>query len=179
MRSASVAIVGLLFAYAAHTTGRAEIVAAPIRPAVWYHYDVIVDLQDLPKRYTCDDLWYKFRDILLTIGARPDMEIVPHRCPGPSPHVQIRFSFPHVLTGSQVRFASLQVVSGTVRLEAGHPRSLDVSDCALLQQIQDTLLAGLPVRVESGHLSCPASPASHRPFQLSVQTLQAASQKQA
>lgn len=174
MRAARAGFVGLLIAFAAHAHATGHVGETPTTPAVWYHYDVIVDLQDLPKRYTCDELWYKFRDILLVVGARPDMDIVPYRCDSLSPRVQIRFSFPKTLDGSLARFASLQAVSDTVHLEAGHPRSLDVADCALLQQIKDTLLAGLPVRVVSDRFACPASPSNHRSFELSVRTLRAA-----
>ena len=41
------------------------------RPAEWVRHNLIVKLHDLPKRYSCNDLWYRFRDILLDIGARP------------------------------------------------------------------------------------------------------------
>jgi hypothetical protein len=174
MRTARAALVGLLSAFTAqaHVSGHAGETA--ITPAVWYHYDVIVDLQDLPQRYTCDELWYKFRDILLTVGARPDMQIVPYQCDSLSPRVQIRFSFPKTLDESLVRFASFETVSDIVHLEPGQPRSLDVADCSLLQQIKDTLLAGLPVQVVSYHFACPALPSSHRSFELSVQTRRAA-----
>ena len=37
-------------------------------PAVWAPHELIVNLHDLPKHYSCDDLWYKFRAILLTLG---------------------------------------------------------------------------------------------------------------
>jgi hypothetical protein len=174
MRTAGAGFVGLLFAFAAHAQATGHAGETPTTPAVWYHYDVIVDLQDLPKPYTCDELWYKFRDILLIVGAQPDMEIVPYQCDSLSPRVQIRFSFPKILDGSLARYASLQAVTDTVHLEAGHPRSLDVADCALLQQIKDTLLAGLPLRMVSDHFACPAVAASHRSFGLTVQTLRAA-----
>src|ERR1700749_1723011 len=50
---------------------------APSAPAVWAPHELIVNLHDLPKHYSCDDLWYKFRAILLTLGARQDLEILP------------------------------------------------------------------------------------------------------
>ena len=177
-RYANASVVALLLTIA--TLGRSRVLAAETqtRPAVWSHYDMIVDLQNLPKRYACDDLWYKFRDVLLTIGARPDMEIIPYRCNSFSPRVRIRFSLPKAVNGPPVRSASLQAVNSTVRLDVGHPRSLDASDCALLHQIKDTLLAALPVRVVSYRFTCVAPPSSHPPFRLSVRALVPASGSQ-
>ncbi len=172
------AVAAVLPAFAALAPTGAVATQTQTKPAVWRDYDMIVDLQDLPKRYACDDLWYKFRDILLSIGARPQMEVVPYRCNSFSPRVQIRFSLPSAVNGSPVTLATLQAVDGTVRLEAGHPRSLDASDCALLQQIKNTLFAALPMRVVSYRFTCVAPPSSQRQFRLSVQALTATTQSQ-
>jgi hypothetical protein len=48
-------------------------------PAEWMPHDMIVKLRDLPKRYSCNDLWYRSRDVLLAIGARPNVQILTHR----------------------------------------------------------------------------------------------------
>jgi len=42
----------------------------PAEPAQWRTYDLLLQFRDLPKTYSCDDLWYRFRDVLLTLGAR-------------------------------------------------------------------------------------------------------------
>ena len=174
-KNTTLAVV-LLLALAALPASRAVARGAPPKPAVWFAHDMIVDLQDLPKRYSCDDLWYRFRDVLLSIGARPDMQIFPYECNTRSPRVHLQFSLPKMVSGADVKYASLQAASETMRLEAGHPRSLDASDCVLLQQIKDTLLPALPVRVVSYRLTCVAPTASHRRFYLSVQALSPASQ---
>jgi hypothetical protein len=174
-KNATLAVV-LLLALAALPASRAVAGGAPTKPAVWFAHDMIVDLQDLPKRYSCDDLWYRFRDVLLSIGARSDMQIFPYQCNTRSPRVHLQFSLLKTVSGAEVKYASLQAGSETIRLEPGHPRSLDVSDCALLQQIKDTLLPALPVRVVSYRLTCVAPTSSHRRFYLSVQALSPASQ---
>ena len=84
--------------------------AAP-RPAIWRTYDMIVDFQNLPRTYTCDQLWYEFHGILLRLGApAASINILPYDCsPAPagdlkSPHVEIRFQLPFVLQrGNQGR----------------------------------------------------------------------------
>jgi hypothetical protein len=50
----------------------------------------LVDLHDLPQRYSCDDLWYKFRDVLLAMGGRPDIKILVYRCERGLPDGQAR-----------------------------------------------------------------------------------------
>jgi hypothetical protein len=141
-------------------------------PAIWTQYDMLVDLHQLPKRYSCDALWYRFHDVLWSIGAREIKEILPYQCGSAagelalSPRVHLRFSLPSVVRSDQ---AVLRVASTTIRLEPGEPRSLDASDCALLSQMKDTLFAALPVRVVSSSLECTAT--NHSQFSVSVQAL--------
>lgn len=154
-------------------------VAAPAQvgqPAVWTPHDLIVSLDHLPKLYSCDDLWYKFRDVLRAIGARADMRILPYQCGrglgslAYSPQVHLHFSIPQTLSRTQARWAEIDVEPRTVRLEPGHPASINSSDCELLRQMKDGLLAALPDRIVSFHLACHA-PATRAPFSVSVEAL--------
>jgi hypothetical protein len=146
------------------------------RPAQWRPHDIIVDLHNLPIRYSCDDLWYKFHDVLLALGARPDLKIVTYRC-GPrsadanSPSVQLRFSVPELLSPKEARWADIDAAPQTIRLMPGQPGSLHDSDCELLRQIKDQLLAALPGRVTSFNLACAAPRSARWPFNVTVQTL--------
>jgi hypothetical protein len=150
----------------------------PGRPATWRPYDLIVDLHDLPQRYSCDDLWYKFRDVLLAMGARPDIKILVYHCErglpegkARSPRAQLKFSMPELLTPAQSRWAQLQAVTTTVRLGPGHPASLLSGDCELLRQMKDGLLESLSQRVVSFNLACTASHSARWPFDVTVQAL--------
>lgn len=151
------------------------------RPAVWLKHDLVVRLQNLPKRYSCDDLWYKFRDVLLAIGARPNMQILAYRCESVlgvlarSPSVHLQFETPELATGAQLRWSDFQARPSTVRLEPGQPHSLDTSDCELLRQIKAALLPAVSDRVVGYHLACQAPPADQPKFSLSVQVLTPAS----
>jgi hypothetical protein len=153
------------------------------QPAAWMPHELIVSLNHLSKRYSCDDLWYRFRDVLLEIGARPDMKILPYRCEpalgeaSRSPSVQLQFQLPEVLHGKLAQWADIRVVTSVVTLEPGHPESFDASDCDLLRQIKDTLFTRID-RPVSYHLACRApaiqcrAPAIHEPgYSLSVATL--------
>src|SRR6185437_13514290 len=106
-----------------------------VQPAAWIPHDLIVSFDHLPRIYSCDDLWYKFRDVLRAIGARPDIRILAYQC-GPklgqlaySPKVQLHFFIPQSLERSQARWADVNAEPRTIRLEPGHPASIASSDC--------------------------------------------------
>jgi hypothetical protein len=153
--------------------------AAPAKvgqPAVWTQHDLIVGFDHLPEIYSCDDLWYKFHDVLLAIGARSDMRILAYQCGkgagqlAHSPQVHLHFLIPQAVRGPAARWADVNVEPRTVRLAPGHPASLKASDCELLRQMKDGLLAALPDRVLQFNLACEA-PATPWPFSVSVEAL--------
>jgi hypothetical protein len=123
-------------------------------PAVWAPHELIVDLHELPRHYTCDELWYKFKGILQTLGARQDMEILPYRCEGYSPQVQLKFSTPRVVTGANARWSELTAITRTVQIAPGSPDKLDSSDCELMAQIKSSLLTYLGSPIVSYRLPC-------------------------
>ncbi len=147
------------------------------QPAVWVPHDMIVDLTNLPRRYSCDDLWYKFRDVLLELGARPDMRILAYRCEaalGPrarSPSVHLRFDLPSPVDRAQARWADVTVTSTTVRIAPGHPASIDGRDCTLLKQMKSGLLDPLAVKVTTFDLACAAPQRQSPRFGISAQAL--------
>jgi hypothetical protein len=152
--------------------------AAPTlgQPATWRPHDLIVSLRNLPRAYSCDDLWYKFRDILLALGARPDIKILVYQCGreagelARSPDVHLQFSTPEVLTGAQVRWAQIRAAPETVHLAPGQPASLRGSDCELMRQIKDELLPEVTERVVKVDFACSAPRQSRPPFNITVQT---------
>jgi hypothetical protein len=162
----------LVFASAIVPAATLRISPAP-QPAAWIPFDLIVNLQDLPKRYSCDDLWYKFRDVLLAIGARPE-NIFAYRCEkslgsgARSPEVHVQFSLPELVRAAERKAADLSVVRKTIELQPGHPPTLDASDCNLLRQVKSALLAALPVQVVSYRLACDAPGRAEPPFEVSV-----------
>jgi hypothetical protein len=150
--------------------------AGASQAAVWSQRALIVDLSNLPKRYTCDELWYKFADVLVAIGARPH-QILPYSCDvrlgavAYSPKVQLEFSIPSAVSGKDARLANLRVVPKVVRLEPGAPQHLETADCALLNQMRQTLLKAIGADVTGFRLACGAPSVSNPPFVLTVKTL--------
>ena len=151
---------------AASRAATAAAAPASPAPAAWHSYGLLIDLQGLPKTYSCDDLWYKFHDLLLALGARAYMTITPYHCGAPgrgeerSPSVELEFQLPQPLTGSATRYASISAVTRTLHVAPGSPRSLGAGDCELVRQLEGTLFPALPVHLTAASFDCTASPAT-------------------
>jgi hypothetical protein len=170
-------LAGVLLALTTLTGTAAGAAPAQVgQPAEWTPHDLIVSFDHLPRVYSCDDLWYKFRDVLRLVGARSDVTILVYQCGRElgqlaySPQVQLHFSIPQALGPAQARWADVNAERQTVRIEPGHPASITRSDCELLRQMKDDLLAVLSDRVLRFNLAC-ESPATRWPFSVSVEAL--------
>ena len=143
--------------------------------AAWINRDIQIDLQNLPQTYTCDELWYKLRAILLAIGAREYMSIDRFHCGnsapdgGRSPTVHLRFLTLRPVTGDQIRWANTSAMERPVVLAPGTPSRLEPGDCALVQQLRGTLVAYLELPVTTARFECSA-PSPHD-FELSARVL--------
>lgn len=143
--------------------------------AQWRSWDLYVELHDLPRGYTCTELWYRFRDVLMAIGARQYPQIDAYHCDrtaassSRSPSVQVQFQLPDPLAAAQARYADVAVERSTIRLGPGKLPSFTDADCELLKQIDEKLLVALPVHVV-GALSCRARAAKER-YTLQIQAL--------
>jgi hypothetical protein len=187
---ATFALLSLLLFLGASSAVRATAAAtaaaseAPptVQPAEWTSFDMLVRLQNLPRTYSCDDLWYKLRDLLLKLGARAYMTITPYHCgfagggPATSPSLELKFQLPRVLSGSDTRYAQISVIDEPIRLAPGSPPSLSDKDCDLVRQLQATLFTALPVHVSAANFSCTTPQPS---FMLSVQARIAAGRQAA
>jgi hypothetical protein len=71
----------IFLAIASTACGSAGTAAVPAtRNAVWAEHDLTIELQHLPKLYSCEDLTYKIHDILQTVGARANVQILVSSC---------------------------------------------------------------------------------------------------
>ena len=145
------------------------------KPALWRTYDMIVNLRNLPRTYTCDQLWYEFHGILLRLGAWPySINIVPYHCsPSPggylkSPDVEIRFQLPFFLQGEAAKTAPARAIERTIRLSPGEPKTLQTSDCQLLQQIDATMLASILAHIDDENFDCSAGPRRSANFSVTL-----------
>jgi hypothetical protein len=156
------------------TAGLALAAPPTALPTTWAAHDLNIDLHNLPQRYSCDDLRQKFHDVLLVLGARPDLKVSAARCElgSRSPSVRLQFSLPGPGERPAKPAAAHDAATTIVRLEPGHPGSLSAVDCELMRQIKDRLLAPLSQRVVSFNLACSAPPSKGARFNLAVQMLQ-------
>jgi hypothetical protein len=180
-------VAWLLAALGAGATGfaAAAAVAAPgasapaaQTPAQWRSFDLLLDLQNLPRAYTCRELWERADELLLALGARQYPQILVYHCGATpeessrSPQVQLQFQLPQALTASQSRYADMTAVRRTIVLSAGKLPSFTAADCGLLQQLSSELFPPTPLRVVGRPLECPAANATPPPrFALEVEAL--------
>ena len=153
--------------------GSAQAAPQAAQPVTWVAHDLTIDLHNLPGHYSCDDLWQKFHDVLLVLGAHPDLKILTVRCEraSHSPSVRLQFSIPELVKTAPTHGMVIDAAAATIRLEPGHPASLNDADCELLRQMKDRLLAPLSQRIVSFNLACSAPPSRRARFNVSVQTL--------
>lgn len=144
------------------------------RPLFWAARDINLSLHNLPRSYFCDELRQKFRDVLLAVGARAEPNVLASRCEAGSrsPSVRSRFSIPELVANGVQNGTVGETATALVRLEPGHPVSLDATDCELMRQIKDGLLAPLSQHVVTFNLACSAPPARGPRFSLTARTLQ-------
>lgn len=149
-------------------------VRAPATAAEWMPHELIVSLTDLPRAYSCNDLWYRFHDVLLAIGAR-DSRILTYDCRDAaahahgSPKVELRFQLPAALLASDARFADFSATAATVRLAPGSPKSLTGEDCELMRQMTAGLLETLDLHADAKFRCAAAAPAER--FAVTVRAL--------
>jgi hypothetical protein len=146
----------------------------PATAAEWMPHELIVNLSDLPRAYSCNDLWYRFHDVLAAIGAR-ESRILTYDCRDTaahthaSPKVELKFQFPTPLSGADTQFADFTANASTVRFAPGSPRSLTADDCEFMKQMTAGLLQALDLHPEA-NFRCAASAPAER-FAVTVRVL--------
>jgi hypothetical protein len=182
VRGAPLVLAAALTLTAAAAHGASPPAAAPgtavtgTTAAEWMPHRILVSLTDLPRAYTCNDLWYRFKDVMFAIGAQ-QLQILTYDCPDkdPQPHasprVELKFQFPTALTGDNARYADFQGTTTRVHLAPGSPASLTSDDCALVQQMAAGIFDALGVRVVESKFRCAAHPAEAEPYALTVLAL--------
>jgi hypothetical protein len=153
-----------------------------VQPAVWVPREVLVQLHNLPKRYSCEALQRKFEDLLTVLGAQRDIRVLAYGCAadsgsgGYSPAVHLHFETPQVVAGAQLQWAHFDanrtnVLPETVQVRPGSPVSFAGDDCALLRQMKAALFPALSVHVVNYRLACQAPPSAQSRYDLSIAAL--------
>jgi hypothetical protein len=146
----------------------ASVLQAVAVPAQWAAFNILVDFQNLPRTYSCDELWYKFRDVLRKVGARADVAITPYACgylgggEARSPRVEVKFQMPRLLHGAETRYAEISVLQKEVVLAPGSPVSFAAHDCELARQLDSLFFPPLPIRVQTADFRCADTQPSYK-----------------
>lgn len=153
-----------------------------LQPAVWVPREVLVQLHDLPQRYSCEALQRKFRDVLTFLGAQHDVRVLAYSCgpdsgaAGYSPSVHLHFEIPQVVEGAQLQWADFDanrtnVIPETLELRPGSPASFAAADCALLRQLRGALFPALSIHLVNSRLACQAPLSAQSRYDLSIAAL--------
>src|SRR6185437_14969090 len=153
-----------------------------VQPAVSVPREVLVQLHDLTKRYSCEALQRKFRGVLTLLGAQQDVRVLAYSCGADSgaaaysPSVHLHFETPEVVEGAQTTWADFDanrtnVIAETVELRPGNPASFEADDCVLLRQLQAALFPALSIHLVNSRLACQAPPSAQSRYDLSIAAL--------
>ncbi len=113
--------------------------------AAWQEQDIVLDYQGFTTHYSCDGLRDRVREVLLRLGARPDLTVSASGC--------VRLSGPELFPTVHAHFASLRPApapasgSGDWKsLNLGGNMGLDPGECELAEEIVRTVLPHFAVR---------------------------------
>jgi hypothetical protein len=67
-----------------------------------------------------------------------------------------------------VKSAPAEAVERTIQLAPGKPKTLQPSDCQLMQQIEQMLLASIEAHVDGAHFDCSAPPQRAKDFDVTL-----------
>lgn len=149
---------------------------APQR-AYWAPHDEIDYLDNLPRTYSCDELYYKYRAVLLRLGARPDMTIYTYGCTGSKgaaanrPHVDLTYTIPQPVPSQLNSNSMLRARLETVEIGVGNPKVLSESDCTLMDDMRQTVLSSFSKDIEVRGSRCGQRGGRSKPYTLLVQTM--------
>jgi hypothetical protein len=168
----SVAIVMLTIG-----TGASQASTPPPQRAYWAPHDEIDYLDNLPRTYSCDELYYKYRAVLLRLGARPDMTIYTYGCSGSKgaaadrPHVDLTYTIAEPIPPQFNSNSTLRARPETVEIGAGNPKVLSQSDCTLMDDMRQTVLSSFSKDIEVRGSRCGQGRRRSEPYRLFVQTM--------
>lgn len=169
-------LLAISIAHAAPATASKPYIASASGPRDWTSRDVTVRLSYLPRRYSCDELSNRFHDLLLALGAQPDMKILTSQCAGGedaySPHVHLQFSMPS--TPTNISTGVPNATPKTLRLAPGQLGSWTRNDCDLMRQIKDKLLPQVTTKVIAFSLACAAPAVNSEHYSVVVQAIEPA-----
>ncbi len=135
-------------------------VLAETVPAKWEAHQVRFNFFGLNSVYTCDGISDAVRRLLIAFGARDDAR-VEARCMGSSSELEqhhrllLAFAVPVAEQSDDLREETFPAEWREVRIGRNRPRGLGDTDCELVEQFHEQVLARLRVRNTKKRPRCP------------------------
>lgn len=157
-----------VFLGASLSGGEQAAAASPGAPQVGALTSIRVQLENLPKRYSCADLTTITTQVLEAVGIKSGLRVGARRCEralgsnAKSPVLNVTFGkavTQPIVTGAGIR----------VKIGAGAPPVLKESDCELLRQLYFRLLSRLDLDVREYSLACMLPPHARPSFHITVE----------
>jgi hypothetical protein len=157
-----------------------EVTSDAEQPAVWQGHHAEFDYFGLTTRYTCDGLEQKVGQILVYLGARPDVRVNATGCPrGPnsvSRSAFVRADFSTLVAAANAS-AEAQTVAAdwtALTLTAQRPLFMGDGDCELIDRMRKVLKENFSWRGDVAyHADCPIQSTQLHDFEIRGEVLKA------
>ena len=153
----TVTAVGALGAAAATAAPASPAATSDAESAVWTPHELIFTYKAFTTKYNCDSLRIKMKDVLLKLGARPDIQVRSFGCtrltgPDQLPGVSIKM---HVLQPAGTQAAqSVPASWKPVDLLQNRDPTDAAGDCELMSQIAREVLPLFATRNVKANTTC-------------------------
>ncbi len=122
--------------------------AGPTEPAVWQHHQELIDYYGVTETYTCTGIEDKMRQLLLYLGARPDLKITPlcSRQLAPMRQVFVRIDFYSLAPATEGAAEALSAHWAPLNIRPSDPLFRDRGECELFQNVKQVLTKDFTIR---------------------------------
>jgi hypothetical protein len=133
--------------------------AAETVDAAWNELEIEFVYLSLNVGYSCDLMEARIKMLLRHVGAAEDVEVTMQPCTGfdrPQRRLRMTARFSTLVPAGEGNVDIVKAGWSKVELGKGHPRSIDDSDCELLEHFQEHLLSAIEHKVIEGRIGCDA-----------------------
>jgi hypothetical protein len=145
--------------------------------ASWQHHHATFYYYGLTSLYTCDGLQGKVKQILLYLGARPDLKVETTACARLTAPVHSAYVTADFDTLTVVSSATSPTVKGRWKpfIVAPHrPNFMGIGECELIDQMKASIIAGFSLRDLHYDTRCFPRSVTIADYSVDGQTLEAA-----
>jgi hypothetical protein len=134
--------------------------AAETIDAAWQEQEIEFSYLSLVVAYSCELMEARIKMLLGHVGAADDVEVSMQPCTGydrPQRRLRITARFSTLVPAGDDDVDIVKAAWSEVELAKGRPRSIDDSDCELLEHFQEHLLSTIEHEVIAGNTGCDAT----------------------